>query len=437
MNNITQVAEVIQTVLTTNIDNIARETGFVQRSSKLTGRVFVQATVFGWLANPCAPLSALAQDIAALGVHITPQGLDQRFTRQAAAFLKRILNAVVAQVIAVDPGTIPLLQRFTSVVVQDSSTITLPSELSEVWSAGGGSPQKDNAAIKLQVRVDLLNGTLTGPLLQDGCRHDHSSPFQAMPLPSGALWLADLGYFSLDVLRDLDVRGAFFLSRLQVQTVIFDSTGNRLDLLRLLQTANEIDIPVSIGLTHRLSVRLLAVRVAEGVANERRRKLKAEARHKGQKVSKARIDLADWTILITNAPAALISVSEALVLARVRWQIELMFKLWKQHGRIDEWRSDKPWRILSELYAKLIAMIIQHWLLLVGCWAYPNRSLVKAAQTIRSYAQMLLCAMASIIEMTTVIEHIHNCLASTGCRMNHRKTKPNTYQLLLELPNAA
>lgn len=48
---------------------------------------------------------------------------------------------------------------------------------------------------------------------------------------------------------------------------------------------------------------------------------------------------------------------------RVRWQIELLFKLWKNEGHIDSWRSEKPWRIPCELYAKLIAMVIQHWIL--------------------------------------------------------------------------
>ncbi|MBI1929081.1 hypothetical protein HYR99_33150 [Candidatus Poribacteria bacterium] len=34
-----------------------------------------------------------------------------------------------------------------------------------------------------------------------------------------------------------------------------------------------------------------------------------------------------------------------MILARVRWQIELLFKLWKNQGYLDEWRSQKPWRI--------------------------------------------------------------------------------------------
>ena len=81
------------------------------------------------------------------------------------------------------------------------------------------------------------------------------------------------------------------------------------------------------------------------------------------------------------------------------------------------------------MYAKLVAMIIQHWVLLVGCWSYPDRSLVKASQTVRSYAIMLATALTGLIDIEVVVAQIARCLAS-GCRMNRRKRHPNTYQLL-------
>jgi hypothetical protein len=99
--------------------------------------------------------------------------------------------------------------------------------------------------------------------------------------------------------------------------------------------------------------------------------------------------LAGWTVYVTNVPAARLSLAEAFVLGRARWQIELLFKLWKSGGRLDESRSADPWRILGEVYAKLVAMVTQHWLLLEGCWDRPDRSLTRAAQTIREHAVCL------------------------------------------------
>ena len=79
---------------------------------------------------------------------------------------------------------------------------------------------------------------------------------------------------------------------------------------------------------------------------------------KQKKTSKARLQLLGWTILITNVPQELLSIDEALVLARCRWQIELCWKLWKQVGKVDTWRSAKPYRILTEIYAKLLGCVI-------------------------------------------------------------------------------
>ncbi len=57
---------------------------------------------------------------------------------------------------------------------------------------------------------------------------------------------------------------------------------------------------------------------------------------------------------------------EVLVLLRLRWQNKRLFRLWKEDGHIDDWRSKKPWRILCEVYGKLSAMLIQQWLIHEG-----------------------------------------------------------------------
>lgn len=445
MTSVTEIGQAIRSVLSVVGDKVARATGFTKRKSKLTGAKFAQTTVLGWLSQPEATLDELSRAAMAVGVAISPQGLDQRFTPEGAALLEQVLNAALGQVIGADPVAIPLLARFSGVIVQDSSIITLPDALAKVWQGCGGSAGHGTSALKLQVRFDLLTGTLQGPLLEPGRTNDRGSTLQTAPLAAGALRIADLGYFSLDQLAAFSAGGAYFLTRCYLQTALFDSQSNRLTLSSLLAAAptTQVDLTVLLGARERLPVRLLAARVPQEVADQRRRKVRAEARNKGETPSQVRLAFADWTILVTsaglrpaNVPENKLSLPEALVLVRVRWQVELLFKLWKSQGKVDEWRTERPWRILCETYAKLTAMIIQHWLFLVSCWAYPNRSLAKAAKTVRDYAPMLESALTGLIDIAVPIEQIQRCLAA-GARMNRRRKEPNTYQLLLNIPDVA
>ena len=434
---IPQVARAMREVLTTTADAAAKATQFVHRTSPLGGAPFSQTLVFGFLGNPQASLEELAQTAATLGVPITPQALDQRFTPPAAACLEQVLRAAITRIITANPVAIPLLERFTAVYVQDSSTIVLPDALAAVWQGCGGITTAGTAAaLKFQVRLDLRTGKLEGPQLQDGRASDRAALLPPT-LPGGALWLADLGYWSLDTLQTLTQQPVCWLSRLQVQTAIYDTTGQQWDLLARLEAApaETVDLAVRLGEGHRLPARLLAVRVPQAVADERRRRVRAVARKKGRMVSARRLALAAWTMRGTNVQADRLTVREALVLGRARWQIELLFKLWKSHGRVDESRSVKPWRILCEVYAKLLAMVVQHWLFLVSCWLYPHRSLTKAAQTVQKHALHLASAFRRLSSLVTAMTIVQRCLTA-GCRMNRRKKQPNTDQLLLDAMRA-
>jgi hypothetical protein len=434
MISVTQIAAAMERVLTITAEAIERQTGFVQRQSKLGGSLFAKTMTLGWLKDPDSSLGDLTQVAAALGLEISGQGLSDRFDEDAAAFLKQLLGAAVGELICAEPVAIAALRRFTAVYVDDSTVVALPDALAEVWKGTGERTGHNQAAVKLAVRLDLLSGNLTGPVLADGRGQDRSSPLQTMPLPTGALRVADLGYFSLAVLTQLGAGGSYWLTRLQVQTAVYDTKGHRLNLRQSLaaHADGHVDIPVRLGVRWRLPARLLAQRVPPDVAEERRCKLHAQARHKSQAASHGRLALADWTILVTNAPVELLSLQEALVLARARWQIELLFKLWKQHGGIDKSRSRNPWRILCELYAKLLGMLIQHWLQLLSAWPHPDRSLVKAAATIRGNVALLIAALCGCLSLEVAIQHTCSTI-TLGCRMNTRRKRPNTYQLLLAL----
>src|SRR5438445_8934823 len=169
-SQIHEVATALQRVFNRVAEDAARDSRFVQRQSKLTGSVFVRTLTFGWLHNPEATLEELTQTAADLGVSISAQGLDQRFGPRAAACLQQVLAAAVARVLASDPVAVPLLQRSPGgVCLLDTSTLVVPDDWAQCWPGCGGTTDADGqAAIKLHVRLNLLDGTLRGPFLHPG-----------------------------------------------------------------------------------------------------------------------------------------------------------------------------------------------------------------------------------------------------------------------------
>src|SRR6266480_2510564 len=103
--------------------------------------------------------------------------------------------------------------------------------------------------------------------------------------------------------------------------------------------------------------------------------------------------------------------------------MELLYKLWKQEGQVDEWRMDNPWRVLCELYAKLIGVLLQQWLMILFAWHDPQRSLVKLAQVVRDTSWILMDALARKRSVRSALQLIGRRMRS-GCQMNKHDARP-------------
>lgn len=241
------------------------------------------------------------------------------------------------------------------------------------------------------------------------------------------------GYFSLERMVQRRQAGAFSLSRLQAGTHVLDRQGHQLSLREIApkQVGQSKELAVLVGSRLRIPMRLLMLRVPKAVADERRERLQAEAKRRGQMVSEETLALADWTLLITDVTHHRLSLTDALVLLRERWQMELLYKLWKQDGQVDEWRTENPWRILCEIYAKLLGLLLQHWLIVLFAWHDAQRSLVKLAQVCRDTSWTIMEALAGFRPLRSALHLIARRMRS-GCRMNTRKEHPNSAQLLAQ-----
>lgn len=436
MNNVPQIARAMQEVLGETARRAGRESGFIEREVKLTGASFCQTLVFSWMANPEATLEEMAQTAGVLGVELSPQALDQRFTAQAAACVKQVLEAAVKRLLNKEPRSLPILERFTGVYLQDSSVIVLPDELKELWTSCGGDTS--GSALKVQVRLELRRGQLEGPYLHSGREQDLSAEVQHLPMPPGSLRLADLGYWSVKRFAEIEREGSYLLSRVHAATEVFSRSGEQLDFTGFLHSNRDeqFEMEIELSASHRWPCRLMGQRVPRQVSAERRRKLWQTAHKKGTTPSQRQLTFCDWNLMVTNVPSHLLTLEQALVLLRVRWQIELCFKFWKSHGRVDESRSRKPYRVLCEVYAKLLTLLIQHWVLLSDNWTYLRQSLFKAGKAFENEAWHLASALSDSNRLCEVLVEIGRVVAKT-CRINKRKKRPSTFQRLQQVSEEA
>lgn len=443
MMSVSQIEEALRELLGSQVNELAKKTGFIQRERKegVTGSNFVQTLVFGWLAKGNATLGQLTQMAQNCDLTITGSGLSQRFTKEAAEFLRQVGEKITSYAMKAAAADIPVLKGFDAVILEDSTVISLPPELAEVWEGCGGSTETSKAALKMHVRWDILSGELQGPQLTDGKVHDSKGPFRDVPVPAGALYVADLAYFSLLRMkqwrkRDEEGKRRYVVTRFQTHCNLYTLSSHKLEIRGLLphQPGMVVELGVVVGKQDRLPARLILICLSDEVTKKRQEKIAKEAKDDGRTASSEQLELARWLLLLTTAPRKLLSFRDIVVIVRLRWQIELLFKLWKEHGMIDEWNTKKPWRILCEIYGKMIAMVIQHWVLLWGCWHDPHRSLVKAAEIVRQSTRRLIDALHA----NTETQQMHQALRAikqemrSGCRLDTRSAHPNTSQLLLD-----
>jgi hypothetical protein len=123
-------------------------------------------------------------------------------------------------------------------------------------------------------------------------------------------------------------------------------------LVKLFSESPLWDGPVLLG-REKLPARLIAVRLPQALAAERRRKARAN-RDQRLHHSPQYLRLLDWNIFITNVPAATAPAHLLVKLYALRWRIEIIFKTWKSHFHLDQPLNGPPAQILLVILGKLI-----------------------------------------------------------------------------------
>ena len=115
---------------------------------------------------------------------------------------------------------------------------------------------------------------------------------------------------------------------------------------------------VYLSLAHKLKVRLMIYLLPEEIVNERLRKARQNNNKKGRgQISKQYQARAHFNLFITNGEKDIIPIDKVYLFYKLRWQIELMFKIWKSLCNIDKVKRVKRHRLECYIYSRLIFIV--------------------------------------------------------------------------------
>jgi hypothetical protein len=435
MDVIRTVSASLQACLSDELDQLARDCKVVRRERVFTGRTLLLMIVATLLRKPDATWADFHLSAAQLGLDLSQTAVAKRFAAgdPLVDFLRKALERALQKAVAAEPSSAAVFQRFTAVLIGDATTIALPDELADLFKGCGGSEGASRAALKIQVLWDLKTGALAQLHVEPGKASDARSPIaHADAAEAGSLLVFDLGYFDLDRLRTTDARKAKFISRLLFSTEVFHEDGKSLDLRVWLrgQASGLVDQMILLGAVARLCCRLVAVRAPEEVANRRRQQARDKAAKKGRAPTAEYLELLGWSLFVTNCHEEELTWKAVVVLYRTRWQIELLFKLWKSHNQLAKHRQGAgALEVLAVFYAKLLGVLLQHWILVATAWHVAGRSLSRAARALVEVVKQILLALGDDAALQAALLRLREVIQKLG-GTTLRKKEPSHAQLI-------
>ncbi|MBE3138324.1 MAG: IS4 family transposase [Actinobacteria bacterium] len=347
------------------LEATARETGFYRRKSKVNPSVFFDLLMYDMSSGKSKSLNQLS--IEARSEHdigVTKQGIDKKFNKHTLSFLRNLIEKQlsVESDLQIDAGW---LSSFKRVTIKDGTRFNLPEEYKDYLPGSGGSGSKAGAC--LQFEFDLKSGHVIDLNLTASNKPDVKDALESLDnVKKNDLIIRDLGYYAFKSFINIIKKEAFFISRLGAKTNVFEMKSGsykKLDFKAIYQKMKRGDLSriykdVFIGSEEKIPVRLVIELMPDDVYEQRMRKIRKLHKKKGYQTSEEYKFLARFNLFITNVPKKVLPDKVISSLYRMRWQIELIFKIWKSVFGIHQTRKMKYQRWLCLLYFKLLMMIV-------------------------------------------------------------------------------
>jgi hypothetical protein len=346
------------------LERISKQTGFITRNNKLTAKDFLRMLLFDHLKIDKPSLQQHALEVHAdSGKKVSKQAIDKKLNSSCVDFIKAIFEKFLSVKIEGERMLTDLDKKYTAIRVMDSTEFKLPDHFENDFP--GYSKCNAPACAAIQFEYDILSKKINCMSLSSARASDKTYADEQMhTVNAGELIIRDLGYYSVESYNKIERQNAFYVSRLKPGINISMKHNKEFktiswsDIIKLIKRSknNHIDHIVYLGAEQKKEVRLMGWLIAE---SEQQKRLERKRYKKGH-ISSDDTIRSQVNLFITNIPTAELTMEQAYKLYKIRWQIELLFKIWKSILKIHVVKKMKPERLKCYLYSKFI------WILL--CW---------------------------------------------------------------------
>ena len=287
-------------------------------------------------------------------------------------FMKLITQQAMATLLPQEHEVPEKLKQFNQVILHDGSSLTVHPELASEFK--GRFTKTAPAAVECHVSLSLFERKIIRMEIDADSVSEHDYLPEAHTLRS-CLFLADSGYVNTPYFAELDNNNASYIVKGKCNlnpTIIkaYNGKGKALkrpvdkklkDISQKQSIQKVMDFDVKWG---KYQCRLIRC----WVASEEK-----------------------FVVWLTNLPRAEFSADEVMMLYRVRWQVELLFKELKSHNNLNKFNTQKKPIVEGLIWASLLTLILKR---AIATKAVEQISFFKAATNAEIWFIPLLQAIA-------------------------------------------
>lgn len=300
-----------------HLDETAYRSGILQRKRGIHSAVELLKVLFLYASSKLS-FRILAAAACALEISgISDTAWRKHFVR-AVPFLHELLHAMLSSFLA--NTDIPVFRGIKNVLLVDASVICQEGRRQE------------------QQRIHLCYSLNHNRMGQVKVTDKHTAEsLTHFVMGKGDLVMADAGYGTAQNYIYAQGQNADVILRITPKTFcLYDADGKKISLVHLLKDAEEkhtewVDVFGWCRYKDKSGfVRVIARRLPEKQAEKARKRKKGNACRKQRQITADTLLCAGWMVVVTSLGAEY-SGEEVMVLYRSRWQVELLFKRFKQN----------------------------------------------------------------------------------------------------------